>query len=120
MTTILDDLLEMTSRLRQTPPRPAFEVYSRENEVEVRILAPGIDKTTIDVQIKSHEISFTGTRKKGEESPIYSEVYYGRTIVTIPFEFNLDVNSGSISYQDGILSIKANKTNNQSRSLKLE
>lgn len=119
MKTILDDLLEMTARLNQTPPRPAFEVYSRANEIEVRILAPGLDRATIDVQIKSHEISFTGTRKKGEESPVYTEVYYGRTVVTVPFEFSLDTDSGSISYEDGVLSIKANKNNNQSRSLKL-
>ena len=94
---------------------PKVDVYQTKTDVVVTAEIPGIAKDNLDVYATDNAIRISAERKNNDEyenQNIYrSERYYGTfyRVIALPAEINTD--NVKASYQDGVLSIVASKTN---------
>jgi len=93
---------------------PAVDVYETEGEVVVRANLAGAAKEDVEVNATDEAVTVHGeTRQESEvrEEGLYRrEFRYGSFHRTIPWPTNVDSQSVSAKLEDGILTIRAQKT----------
>lgn len=88
---------------------PAMNVGGTPQSVDIYAFAPGIDPSTLDVQIEKGVLTVAGERKRevpGEESTVHIDERFDgrfRRVVTLPD----DIDPGAVEarYRDGVLCI---------------
>lgn len=96
---------------------PALNVGSTENSVEVYAFAPGLEPASIDVQLDRGVLTIEGERKptvptngqgaaRDERNTLHSnERFAGRFRRVVSLPDDIDPNSVSADYRDGVLRI---------------
>lgn len=89
---------------------PALNVGTTPDSVEVYAFAPGVDPSTLDVQVEKGTLAISGERK-GTEVPEKATVHIGerlsgpfRRVVSLPDD--ADVSAIQAKYRDGVLHIR--------------
>ena len=95
---------------------PAINVGTSPQEVEIQCFAPGIDPAKLEVKLEKGVLSIVGERKDdirsdaGARANIHiGERFAGRfhRVVTLPDD--VDGNSVTATYRDGVVRIKASR-----------
>ncbi len=90
---------------------PALNVGTTPQSVEIFAFAPGLDPATIDLSIERGVLTLTGERpealpKEGEKTAVHiNERFSGRFRRVVSLSDDVDSNSASASYKDGVLRI---------------
>ena len=90
---------------------PALNVGSTPRSIEIYAFAPGIDPSTIDVQLEKGVLTIAGERKsvlpppEAKATAHIDERFAGRfrRVVTLPDD--IDANAVAAKYRDGVLHI---------------
>lgn len=90
---------------------PAMNVGSTAGSIEIYAFAPGIDPTTIDVQLEKGVLTIAGERRPNlpdgdEKATVHIDERFAgrfRRVVTLPDD--IDPNSVNAHYADGVLHI---------------
>jgi len=88
---------------------PAMNVGTTPRSIEIYAFAPGIDPTSIDVQIEQGVLTISGERKPeavAEESTVHiDERFAGRFRRVVSLPADIDPNAVSATYRDGVLHV---------------
>jgi len=88
---------------------PAMNVGGTPQSVDIYAFAPGIDPTTLDVQIEKGVLTVAGERKldePGKEATVHIDERFAgrfRRVVTLPDD--VDATAVEAKYRDGVLRI---------------
>ncbi|SBT09315.1 Heat shock protein Hsp20 [Candidatus Accumulibacter aalborgensis] len=88
---------------------PAMNVGGTPQSVDIYAFAPGIDPTTLDVQIEKGVLTVAGERKldePGKEATVHIDERFAgrfRRVVTLPDD--VDASAVEAKYRDGVLRI---------------
>ncbi|HAN10719.1 MAG TPA: heat-shock protein Hsp20 [Clostridiales bacterium] len=97
---------------------PKVDVYQTQNDIVITAEIPGVSKKDFDIYATETSIKISAERRKTDvydNKNIYrSERYYGTFYRTIALPTEINTDNVKASYQDGVLSIIASKTNNKS------
>jgi HSP20 family protein len=92
--------------------RPPVDLFENEDELTLRVDLPGIDQSTLDIQITGEELTLRGERawtapEKG--GVVHSERPYGQ--FHRGFRLGIPVQNDKVaaSYKDGVLTVKLPK-----------
>jgi HSP20 family protein len=103
---------------------PAVDVYETENEVVIKANLAGAKKEDVEVNATEEALTIHGEMKKEEE--IKEEGYYRRELRygtfhrVIPWPSTVDSENISAKFDDGILEIRAAKTEKAKGGKKIE
>ena len=106
------------------PWAPQVDLYETENELVVKAELPGVDKGDIDVNVEGAFLSIRAERKADEE--VQEERYYRRERLYGSFErgiqlpSEIDEESVSAKYEDGILEVRASKKGPEPKGKKVD
>lgn len=121
----LFDLFEDEDEIFKLEKRfyPAIDIEETENSFIVKIEIPGINKKDLKIVVDEDGISISG-EKKQEKKPnsknyYKSEISYGKFERYISFPKNVNPETATAKYKDGIIEIEVQKTKN-SKSKELE
>lgn len=88
---------------------PAMNVGSLPQSVEIYAFAPGIDASSLDVQVEKGVLTVSGERKRDpvpEKNTLHiDERFAGRFRRTVVLPDDIDVDQVSAHYRDGVLRI---------------
>src|SRR5438094_9803697 len=92
---------------------PAIDMYETDSEIVVLLDLAGVDADKTEVQAEAHELIVRGVRRErhaappanGERSYHALEIPYGRFERTIRLPLDVDTESASANYRDGLLEI---------------
>lgn len=91
------------------------DVYQTANDIVVESAVAGIDPNNIDVDASTDSLTIRGERKREhrvkDEDYFYQECYWGRFSRTIILPQEVDPESASVSFKNGILTVKLPKLN---------
>jgi len=94
---------------------PAMNVGSTQKSVEIYAFAPGVDPATIDVQIERGVLTIAGERKPTAPSTDakatlhIDERFAGRFRRVLSLPDDVDANSVTANYRDGLLHISVRR-----------
>ncbi|MBE0429038.1 MAG: Hsp20/alpha crystallin family protein [Thermoleophilia bacterium] len=89
---------------------PTMDVYSKDNDLIVRVEMPGMKAEDLDISLSEHTLTISGERKEDkevkEEDFYRRESSYGRFERTLPLPEKITESDIDASYEDGILEVK--------------
>jgi len=99
---------------------PGLDVSETDDQFLVNVELPGMKKEDIDVSLEDNRLTVSGERsfeKEHDNGTKYHRVEsrYGTFERTVQLPDNVDSESVSATYQDGILNISINKSENKVR-----
>jgi HSP20 family protein len=93
---------------------PALDMDEDEKEVTIRAEIPGVKPEDLDVSVTENTLSIAGEKKEEHERKergfFRSERRYGSFRRTVPLPVGVDPDSVTAEYNDGILSVRLQKT----------
>ena len=111
---IIDEFFNDAVATRQEGFSPRIDISENEKQFLIDVALPGVNKDDIDVNLENGRLTISGERKfesedKGKQ---YHRVesHYGSFTRTFQLPDNVDDNSISASYKDGILEISIDKS----------
>jgi HSP20 family protein len=91
------------------------DVYQTPNDIVVESAIAGVRAEDIDVHATTDSITIRGARKREkavkDEDYLYQECYWGRFARTIILPQEVDPDAASVSFKNGILTVKLPKAN---------
>lgn len=104
---------------------PRVDVIDRENEVVVRVEAPGVKKEDLDVSVNENSVTIkgsTGHEEKEEKGNFYrSEISRGSFSRTVALPGDVNTDKVKAVFNDGILELTIPKAEKSKRkSIKIE
>lgn len=103
---------------------PAIDLYETDSEVVVKASLPGAKKENVDVSASDEGVTIHGETKSEEE--VKEDGYYRHEIRrgsfhrVIPWPTSVDAEKVSAKFEDGILEIRAPKTEKAKGGKKIE
>lgn len=98
---------------------PAIDVSETDDQFLVTVELPGMKKENIDVSLENNLLSISGERKQEDETENVKyhrvESRYGSFTRTIQLPDNVDNDSVSATYSDGVLNISIAKAEDKVR-----
>ena len=119
---IFDDLLGMRRMLanyfRDTPTSsrvreyPYINLYENGDNLDIRVIAPGIKVEDIDLQLVNGTLTIEGEKKVDYQDKPYirKERRFGKFKKSMKLPYSVDVNNILANMKDGILWIKLTKS----------
>ncbi len=119
------------------PPKPArraedgepegqltLDVYQTPDEIVVESAIAGVKPEDIDIDVSADSITIRGERRKEHkaktEDYFYQECYWGRFSRSVILPQEVDPESASVNFKNGVLSVRLPKVNRKkSRKLKV-
>ena len=91
------------------------DIYHTQNDIVVESAIAGANPEDIDVNVSPESISIKGLRKRELEGPdaeyLHQECYWGKFTRSIILPEEVDPESASVKFKNGILSVRMPKTN---------
>jgi len=91
------------------------DVYQTPNDIVVESAIAGVRAEDIEVHATSDSLTIRGSRKREkavkDEDYLYQECYWGRFARTIILPQEVDPDASSVSFKNGILTVKLPKAN---------
>lgn len=99
---------------------PAADVSENETEYEVALSTPGLAKSDFNIKVENRSLIVSGEKKSVEKKYNFKESVQGKFVrrFTLPAEVNTDTISAS--YENGILTIKVPKDAEKSKTRLIE
>jgi HSP20 family protein len=88
---------------------PAFEVASTDDQLNLRVVLPGVSEKDVKVMVQGNQLLIEGERKSPENlssSGGYSYLSYGKFFRAIDLPDRLDLDKMSCRLHDGVLDIE--------------
>lgn len=118
----------LTPRERRVTPRPVereevlgpegqltIDVYQTENDIVVESAIAGVRPEDIDIDVTNDSVSIRGARHReqevSDEDYFYQECYWGRFSRSVILPQEIDPDSATVTFRNGILSIRLPKLN---------
>jgi HSP20 family protein len=134
MLSLMDDMDRLFRDLVRTPWSlfpgteyewgPAVDVYETDDEVVVKASVPGVEKENLEVNVTDEALTLHGETKSEQE--VKEEGYYRREIRSgtfhrvIPWPTSVDTDSVKAKMENGILEVRAAKTEKAKGGKKIE
>lgn len=91
------------------------DVYQTPNEIVVESAIAGVRSDDIDIQVTTDSISIRGSRHRekevSDEDYLYQECYWGKFARSIILPQEVDPESASVTFKNGILTVRLPKAN---------
>jgi HSP20 family protein len=120
---LFDDLLNLLDNNRQSSWIPAFDIADEKDNLVIRADVPGIKEDDLNIEVNNNILTISGERSsenKGEHNGYYRvERSQGRFSRSIQLPEDVDPQDISADYKDGVLEIKAAKSEDHTRSFKI-
>ncbi|MHB0866399.1 MAG: Hsp20/alpha crystallin family protein [Thermoleophilia bacterium] len=88
---------------------PAMDVFTRGNDMILRMELPGIETDGLDISLSEHSLTISGERKAESEVKegdfLHRERSWGRFERSLPVPEKITENDISASYEDGVLEV---------------
>lgn len=92
---------------------PTVDIYDKDNKVVIEAELPGFDKKDINVDVKGRELTLSAEHKKEEEikeeEVVRRERYYGKFKRRFNLAFDINTETISASYKNGVLILEVPK-----------
>jgi HSP20 family protein len=125
MNRLFDDLLNQEGDsgfyARAGMAAPAMDIHQSDKEVEITAELPGVKEEDIDITIEGGVLTLRGEKKSSREDEEggYRERTYGSFERRITLPNDIDENTCSADFADGILTITLPKTQEKNRGRKI-
>ncbi len=114
---IMDEFFNDAVATRQGSYAPSIDISETDKQYLIDVEVPGINKNDIDLNIENNTLTISGERKfeKKEDNKQYHRVesHYGTFSRSFTLPDNVDVESISATYNNGILHITVDKSEQQ-------
>jgi len=114
---IMDEFFSDAVATRQNRFSPSIDISETDNQYIIDVEIPGIKKDDIDLNIENNTLTISGERKfeKKEDNKQYHRVesHYGSFSRSFTLPENVKTDSISASYNNGILNITVDKSEQQ-------
>ncbi len=114
---IMDEFFNDAVATRRESFAPSIDISETEKQYIIDVEVPGIDKKDIDLNIENNTLTISGERKfeKKEDGKQYHRVesHYGTFSRSFTLPDNVDVESINATYNNGILNITVDKSEQQ-------
>jgi HSP20 family protein len=102
-----------------------IDVYQTANDIVVESAIAGVRPDDIDINVTNDSITIRGERKREhsikDEDYFYQECYWGRFSRSVILPQEVDPDSASVSFKNGVLTVKLPKVNKKkNRKLKVK
>jgi len=88
---------------------PAADVYEKDDEYEIAVDLPGIDRSALEISIDDNRLSIKGNRKLETSASPKPERPGGRFVRTFNVPGSVDQGNIQANYQDGVLELRLPK-----------
>ena len=110
---LLDEFFDDAVTTQQSSFVPRIDLSEDENQFEINVELPGMDKDNIDVSLENNQLTVSGKRewKQENDGKTYHrvETSYGEFTRSFTLPENVDEESISAKYNDGVLNITIDK-----------
>ena len=107
------EFVERKNPIMQRMFRPAVEVKEKNNEYNIKVELPNVNKEDIDVELSKNAIAIKAESKfeqcNSDENLHISEFKYGKFTRIIPFEHEINTEGAKSEFKNGILHIQLPK-----------
>jgi HSP20 family protein len=114
---IMDEFFNDAVATRRDTFVPSIDISETEKQFVIDVEVPGVDKKDIELGIENNTLTISGERKfeKKEDNKQYHRVesHYGTFSRTFSLPDNVNTESINASYNNGILSITVDKSEQQ-------
>lgn len=114
---IMDEFFSDAVATRQNSFAPSIDISETDKQYMIDVEVPGIKKDDIDLNIENNTLTISGERKfeKKEDNKQYHRVesHYGSFSRSFTLPDNVKVDSISATYNNGILNITVDKSEQQ-------
>lgn len=114
---IMDEFFSDAVATRQNAFSPSIDISETDKQYMIDVEVPGMRKEDIDLNIENNTLTISGERKfeKKEDNKQYHRVesHYGSFSRSFTLPENVKVDSISASYNNGILNITVDKSEQQ-------
>jgi HSP20 family protein len=114
---IMDEFFNDAVATRRDTFVPSIDISETETQFVIDVEVPGVDKKDIELSIENNTLTISGERKfeKKEDNKQYHRVesHYGTFSRTFSLPDNVNTESINASYNNGILSITVDKSEQQ-------
>ncbi len=114
---IMDEFFNDAVATRRDTFTPSIDISETEKQFVIDVEVPGVDKKDIELSIENNTLTISGERKfeKKEDNKQYHRVesHYGTFSRTFSLPDNVKTESIHASYNNGILSITVDKSEQQ-------
>lgn len=114
---IMDEFFSDAVATRQNAFAPSIDISESDKQYMIDVEVPGMRKEDIDLNIENNTLTISGERKfeKKEDNKQYHRVesHYGSFSRSFTLPENVKVDSISASYNNGILNITVDKSEQQ-------
>lgn len=114
---IMDEFFNDAVATRRDTFTPSIDISETEKQFVIDVEVPGVDKKDIELSIENNTLTISGERKfeKKEDNKQYHRVesHYGTFSRTFSLPDNVNTESIHASYNNGILSITVDKSEQQ-------
>jgi len=102
-----------------------IDVYQTANDIVVESAIAGVRPEDIDINVTNDSITIRGERKREhtikDEDYFYQECYWGRFSRSVILPQEVDPDSASVNFKNGVLTVKLPKVNKKkNRKLKVK
>lgn len=104
---------ERHDELDRTDFIPAADIYEREAAYLIALDLPGIDRTTLEIDVDDNRLTIKGTRIIDESNQHRSERPHGRFARSFTVPSSVDQSKIGAEYKDGVLEIALPKRKEQ-------
>ncbi|MDZ7720459.1 MAG: Hsp20/alpha crystallin family protein [Balneolaceae bacterium] len=116
---IMDEFFNDAVATRQNRFAPSIDISETDNQYMIDVEVPGMNKDDIELNIENNTLTISGERKfkKKEDNKQYHRVesHYGSFSRSFTLPENVEVDSISASYNNGILNITVDKSEQQTK-----
>jgi HSP20 family protein len=92
---------------------PAADVYDRDGEYLIALDLPGIDRSTLEINIDNNRLVIKGTRAGAGKEPVRSQRPMGSFLRTFNMPASVDQKQIKAEYKDGVLEVRLPKLKEQ-------
>ncbi len=114
---IMDEFFNDAVATRRDTFVPSIDISETEKQFVIDVEVPGVDKKDIELNIENNTLTISGERKfeKKEDNKQYHRVesHYGTFSRTFSLPDNVNTESINATYNNGILSITVDKSEQQ-------
>ena len=116
---IMDEFFNDAVATRRSSFAPSIDISENEKQYMIDVEIPGVDKKDIELNVENNTLTISGERKfeKKEDGKQYHRVesHYGTFSRSFTLQDNVKTESINASYNNGILSITVDKSEEKMR-----